>query len=304
MVLRVGDSSTPSPRVCSLTLCWRWATAGLICLCLTAAAHSAVESDCSLSSVTEGIQKGIIIKRSDDPIANHAMYLERKMLLQEFHLFPTFYFMSGKGSTNACAFPDGDPDRGVVTFGEELLRKEVSDAGGPEYASSVPAIMAHEFAHLLQIQNGSTLVGPKYELQADYIAGWYVGRRAKWVPMSSSQRSLQTIMRSVYSKGDYEINDSSHHGTPDERVAAISAGYSNSQLQMRDIYRESLKFVSPTRDSSPACGERDPLRSVGIVRGAGGNNDSSAQQVCRFARCIGRGQQIDMDRYNEVAKCY
>jgi hypothetical protein len=258
MASRVGDSIAPNTRRCNLTLCWRWATAGVFCLCLTTFSHSAALSECSLSSVTEGIQKGIIIKRSDDPVANHAMYLERKMLLQEFHLFPTFYFMTGRGSTNACAFPEDDPDRGVVTFGEELLRKEVSDAGGPEYASSVPAIMAHEFAHLLQIKNGSTLSGPKYELQADYIAGWYIGRRAKWISMSSSPKSLQTIMRSFYAKGDYELNDPSHHGTPDERVAAISAGYRNSELRMPDIYRESLKFVSATHDSSTASGRVTP----------------------------------------------
>jgi len=134
------------------------ATALFFWLFLSIAAVAADESDCSLASVTDGIQKGLIIKRSDDPVANHAMYLERKMLLSEFHLFPSFYFMTGKASTNACAFPEDDPDHGVVTFGEELLRKEVSDAGGPEYASSVPAIMAHEFAHLLQIKNGTTLL--------------------------------------------------------------------------------------------------------------------------------------------------
>jgi hypothetical protein len=238
----VGDayaykSSRYHVRLCGLA-------AILLCLFLGVAAFASDESDCSLTSVTEGIQRGVIIKHSNDPVANHAMYLERKMLLREFHLFPSFYFMTGKASTNACAFPEDDPDHGVVTFGEELLRQEVRDAGGPEYASSVPAIMAHEFAHLLQIKNGSTLSGPKYELQADYIAGWYIGRRAKWVPLTSSQRSIQTIMRSFYAKGDYALNDASHHGTPEERVAAISAGYQNAELRMPDMYRESMKFVS------------------------------------------------------------
>jgi hypothetical protein len=222
----------------------------LFCLVLGLSAFASDESECSFASVTEGIQKGLIIKRSDDPVANHAMYLERKMLLREFHLFPSFYFMTGKASTNACAFPEDDPDHGVVTLGEELLRKEVSDAGGPEYASSVPAIMAHEFAHLLQIKNGTALSGQKYELQADYIAGWYVGRRTKYVPLTSSQRSIQTIMHSFYAKGDYDLNEPSHHGTPEERVAAISAGYQNAELRMPDMYRESLKFVSSVHNSS------------------------------------------------------
>jgi hypothetical protein len=238
------------PRAFRLTLSCSCASAVLLCFSLAALAHASDESDCSLSSVEEGIQKGIIIKKSDDQVANHAMYLERKTLLHIFHLFPAFYFMTGKGSRSACAFPESDPDRGIVTFGEELLRREVSDAGGPQYASSVPAIMAHEFAHLLQIKNGSTSTGPKYELQADYIAGWYMGRRAKLVPTTvSPQQSLQTIMRSFYAKGDYQLNDASHHGTPEERVGAISAGYRNSELQIPDMYRESLKFVAEMHEN-------------------------------------------------------
>lgn len=246
-----------------------WTIALFLSLLLVTPAYATDESECSLSSMEEGVERGIIIAKSGDQVADHAMYVERKSLLQEFHLFPAFYFMTGKGSTNACAFPDKtDPDRGTVTFGEELLRREVSAAGGPEYASSVPAIMAHEFGHLLQIKNGNTATGSKYELQADYIAGWYMGRRTKLVPTTvTSQQSLETIMRSFYDKGDYQLNDPSHHGTPNERVAAISAGYRNSQLSIPDMYRESLKYVSEGTDNTQPDDSNTPYDPTELSSG-------------------------------------
>ncbi len=246
-----------------------WTIAMSLPLLLVTTAYATDESECSLSSIKDGIDRGIVIARSGDKVADHAMYEERRWLLQQFHLFPAFYFMTGTGSTNACAFPDEvDPDHGIVTFGEELLRREISAAGGPEYASSVPAIMAHEFGHLLQMKNGSTATGSKYELQADYIAGWYMGRRTKLVPTTlTSQQALETIMRSFYNKGDYQLNDSSHHGTPDERVAAISAGYSNSQLNISDMYRESLKFVSEGTDKTSPSESNTPYDPLELSSG-------------------------------------
>jgi len=108
----------------------------------------------------------------------------------------------------------------------------------------------------------------KYELQADYIAGWYIGRRRKWVPLTSSQRSIQTIMRSFYAKGDYELNEPSHHGTPEERVAAISAGYANAELRIPDLYRESLRFVSNVHNDMTAqqtITSYDPLELAKVL---------------------------------------
>lgn len=242
----------------------RWIAAFLLCLAASMSMAAADESDCSLSSLTDGIQKGLVVKKSADPRANYAMYVERKILLQEFFLHPAFYFMTGSASTSACAFPDSDPDAGIVGFGEDLLKAEVAQAGGPEYASSIAAIMAHEFAHLLQIKNGDVSSGAKHELQADYIAGWYMGRRAKFVPNSASQQSLQNIMRSFYAKGDYAMNDPSHHGTPDERVAAISAGFDHSNLRLPDAYAASLAFVSSA--GSPRRADYDPLELADALR--------------------------------------
>jgi hypothetical protein len=181
--------------------------------------------------------------------------------------------MTGTASKSACAFPENDPEAGIVAFGEELLMAEVKQAGGPEFASSVPAIMAHEFAHLLQIKNGSVSRGSQSELQADYIAGWYMGRRAKFVPNSASQQSLQNIMRSFYAKGDYEMNDPSHHGTPDERVAAISAGFDHSNLRLPDAYAASISFVSSAgglhrKDYDP-LELADALRNIMKYQGSG-----------------------------------
>ena len=88
-----------------------WTIAISLPFLLVTTVYATDEAECSLLSMKEGMERGIIIAKSGDQVADHAMYVERKLLLQEFHLFPAFYFMTGEGSTGACAFPDEtDPD--------------------------------------------------------------------------------------------------------------------------------------------------------------------------------------------------
>jgi hypothetical protein len=227
-----------------------------ICVGHVAAAQ---DTECSVSSVDDAIRNGTLRKQSDDPVTNSVILNERILLIKEFGLSPTFYFMSGSGASKACAIPENiDPTHikgGAIAFGLSLLEKEVSAAGGYQNVLSVPAIMAHEFAHILQYRNDSVLVGVQFELQADYLAGWYMGRRAKVVSSpGGSKRILSEVIKTFYAKGDYDFNDPEHHGTPEERMEAVSEGFKTSDLLLTQAYARSLQYIAekyPTGGPSP-----------------------------------------------------
>jgi hypothetical protein len=87
-------------------------------------------------------------------------------------------------------------------------------------------------------------------LQADFLAGWYLGNRSRSNGYQLTEQDLESALRSFYESGDYEFTNAQHHGTPEQRVAAVSAGYSHSSLKFNEIYESSMEFI----------GDRGPLR--------------------------------------------
>jgi hypothetical protein len=225
------------------------------CIVVTSTARVASTSEdptCFFSAV-DAQKNGHLAKHSGDESADRAMAIERKLLLREYRLRPGFFFLSGKGSSNAFAdFETLEPDTyGTVAFGIDLMKSEVRRSGGREYTVSIPAIMGHEFAHLLQHKSGTVIGGLNNELQADYLAGWYIGRRSN-VPMKES--GLRDAVRSFFENGDYNFNDPLHHGTPEQRAAAVQEGYGNRTLNLRDAYDASLKFAGVNSGSRKPSG--------------------------------------------------
>lgn len=107
---------------------------------------------------------------------------------------------------------------GMVFLGVDLLEKEIHSYHRTGF--SIPSIIAHEYAHILQFKYGLPFGDTKrYELHADFVAGWYTAHRSRFVP-----QNLYESMASFYQQGDYEFNDPDHHGTPRERLAAFKAG--------------------------------------------------------------------------------
>jgi hypothetical protein len=115
----------------------------------------------------------------------------------------------------------GDPNMSVtgsVFFSIPLLMKEFRDTNGS--LMSVPAILAHEFAHAMQFNNRFPYQGKWRELHADYMAGWFIAHRGRF----RSQNAWQAMI-SFYQKGDTNFFDADHHGTPEERAAAFYSGF-------------------------------------------------------------------------------
>ncbi len=92
----------------------------------------------------------------------------------------------------------------------------------------VVAITAHEFAHHivdeLTLQWGALrLQNPNNELIADCIAGSFMGIMNDTQRLTAKQ--ISNIIDGFAVIGDYNVDSSGHHGTPEERRHAFSIGY-------------------------------------------------------------------------------
>ena len=119
-----------------------------------------------------------------------------------------------EGRTSACC-PDG-----TVLIGLALLRSEWRATFGTSL--SMPAIIAHEYAHIAQFKYKLPWTEGKWpELHADFLAGWFIAHRGRFPVATDANQAAA----SLYYKGDYDFNESDHHGTPAERLAAFQAGF-------------------------------------------------------------------------------
>lgn len=165
-----------------------------------------------------------------------------------FGIDPTFGFFDDE-DPNAFAVPESnDISRtGTVLFGRNLFAQlQQADPSGV----SVLGVCAHEFAHIWQFQSGLYKVirgtGPtvkRLELNADFLAGYYLGLRKSAVPSAS----LWIFGEKLWGLGDMNVNDRDHHGTPAERTAAAEAGFKLSFVEKKDMttaFMTGMEYVS------------------------------------------------------------
>jgi hypothetical protein len=138
---------------------------------------------------------------------------------------PSLLVFDDTGAENAFATPNSlipGPAQGSVVFGINLMNHELQR--NPTNFT-IPGIMAHEFGHIVQFTRGISLPTMLAELQADYIAGWCL----RQVDPAWSNLAIRQGMEEFYRLGDYQFNNPTHHGTPDERTKALSGGLSDTR---------------------------------------------------------------------------
>lgn len=177
---------------------------------------------------------------------DHVLILELRSILKIFGVNPGFRIIDDQEAPNAFAIPRSivKSTRGTVLFGINLVRSELENNLG---GFAVAGIAAHECAHIFQFfsRYGQLLAagqrtGKKMELHADFIAGFYLGKD-KIKPVE-----LKAFARSLYGKGDWNFNNPLHHGTPDERVEAMSQGHSLARqtASIHEAAEQGANFVS------------------------------------------------------------
>jgi hypothetical protein len=112
--------------------------------------------------------------------------------------------------------------RGIVGFGMGRFRTELY--GHDESGTTVMAIIAHEFGHILQYDRGYRLAITtlQCEINADFLAGYYLARRKLAVPSVVFERAAHLFER-LGRAGNGDPNRT--HGDSRERVAAAEAGF-------------------------------------------------------------------------------
>jgi hypothetical protein len=159
-----------------------------------------------------------------NPQIDRALIFELKQIATILPINPGYKYIEDP-SPNAFAVPTSliPGTQGTVYIGINLITSEFNNS--PFGGVAVAGISAHESGHILQFQTGyaATLAGPTaqlMELHADFLAGYYLGRS-----QAHSKEHVGIFAQSLFSRGDYDYNGQTHHGTPDQRVRAMNKGY-------------------------------------------------------------------------------
>lgn len=180
--------------------------------------------------------------RSGNQQLDRALIAEVKKLDSVFGINPGYRFLRDGNRPNAYATSETHVNgtAGTILFGLTLMGNELSTEYG---GAAIAGIAAHEGAHIVQFNSRELhqrLNGPtvrRIELHADFLAGYYFARTQR------TERSLVVFGQSLFSKGDYEFNDRNHHGTPEQRVAAMRAGFAASQNGLSQAIERGVQYV-------------------------------------------------------------
>lgn len=200
---------------------------------------------------------------SGNPLFDRAMLIEGQWITRSFGIAVTVFYYDDSNSPNASATdgitgPYGTD--GTIYLGTNLIAAQLGKDLGMGHA--LMAIMAHEGAHIMQYKNGIRLRGKYQELQADFMAGWYLGARSKLL-FTDVGPAFQTF----FELGDYSFNSSDHHGTPEERLDAVRAGFQNAGLAATAALRVSTPQFRAQQQGSTGGGPQggDSVRRNGAV---------------------------------------
>jgi hypothetical protein len=194
------------------------------------------QAEALLGSEQIWLSYGSVETGSGDRDFDRALAQTLEFLSDRFFVLPGFAFFNEPGSSNAFASRSQKLGRsdGSILFGRKLFREIMSRRELPEIG--IVSVCAHEFGHIAQYKYDvyDRLVGTdgrvkRLELHADFLSGYFAGLRKRQRP----DFPAATFALTQFGFGDY--SDIDHHGTPDERAAAVVAGY-------RAAYEGKLKF--------------------------------------------------------------
>jgi hypothetical protein len=171
-------------------------------------------------------------------------------LTDELNVLPNFLFYEEQYGFNARALPItrvAGRD-GTVLFGRRMLKICLSLPEAPDAA--IGCTCAHEFGHIVQYKRGLQPIlmrgqntVRRVELHADFLAGYFSGTRK----MKRSDFPAAVFATTQYRVGDDDFASPTHHGTSEERAAAIVRGFEvayREHLPLDDAIRAGIEYVS------------------------------------------------------------
>lgn len=164
---------------------------------------------------------------SGDREIDHRLGRALLRLARVFEVRPGCGFYNDGRSANALALQRTmvPGTEGTVLIGRNLFHETMTENRD---GIAVLAVCAHEFGHIAQFRTGlhETLRAAHptiklVELHADFLAGFYLGLRQAEYP----DLRLWSAGMLIHGLGDNDFRNEGHHGTPEERTAAIEEGY-------------------------------------------------------------------------------
>lgn len=145
-----------------------------------------------------------------------------------------YFFQEKRGPKvmNLCSSLEPNFYNGTIRIGLALLKNELWVESNGVYMTT--AVLAHQYAHLFQCRLNGALRGWKRELQADFLAGYFLGRKSY---NYENQLDIQSFADVLFSGNWFSPF---HHGTADERAQALIDGYHNANLSLEEAYIKSL----------------------------------------------------------------
>lgn len=144
-----------------------------------------------------------------------------------FSVYPGFGFFNDKNPNAYATAEIVVPDtKGTIVFGYNLLKKQLEKAPS---GVSIMGILAHEFAHIVQFNHKQQISSLRLnqttsrliELHADFLAGFYTGKRK----LVNKRMRTDDLGDAFLAIGDSNTTHADHHGTPEERVFALTEGF-------------------------------------------------------------------------------
>jgi len=191
-----------------------------------------------------------MISNSGDRDFDMALAHTLARISDEFMVLPGFAYYDDYDGANAFATPDARLHNadGTVLFGQRYLKQLLASRESPDVA--VAAVCAHEFGHILQykrkldqrVLEGQSTV-KRAELQADFFAGYFAGIRKR----EREDFPAAVFAVTQFNGGDPGIDDPQHHGTNEERGAAVAKGFEagyRQQLTLSDAIETSVAYVT------------------------------------------------------------
>lgn len=191
-----------------------------------------LKAQCFLSGVPSW---GLPLNTTGSPKLDEILSKETALMESEFAVDVNIYAYDDGKSPNAYAISNPYS----IIIGKTLMLDEFVNT---ENANSIIAIMAHEFGHIVQykfkLNTYKGWVGKWPELHADFLAGWYMGKKQYINP-----KDFEKIINSFWDKGDDNFFSSNHHGTPEERAFAFIKGYLSANLNIKEAYTFGTNFI-------------------------------------------------------------
>jgi hypothetical protein len=191
-----------------------------------------------------------MIMKSGNPDFDFALARTLGKCGNVFGVRPGFAYFNDVARMNAYATSQArlKGTDGTVLFGQHLFRKLMARPVHPDV--SVAAVCVHEFGHIVQFKLGifETIKGSqptikRVELHADFLSGYFAGVRRTERP----EFPASVVTATMGSLGDDLESSSSHHGTPNERKAAVVQGFKVSFDEKRtfaEAVQIGMNFVS------------------------------------------------------------